>query len=243
MKVITVGSLKGGIGKTTCAVFLSQALASRGARVQAIDLDPCPNLTDFYLRELSVNELSERNVRHVLTGARPASEVIYHTKLSVDVIPSTVHLNTVGVELAADPGAILRFPSIIETLDYDYVIIDTPPYLAPETRSALYAAHQVIVPVDLDRWTVHGYRLLRDEMSKVEKTTGLKARLNVLAFRVSETQAATLYAMTGWNPLAKSAILKNAAVKNAINRGYALKPDSQSSEQFLVLAKQMEAKK
>ncbi len=51
MKVITFGSLKGGVGKTTCAAFLAQALASKGARVLAADIDANNNLTDYFLRD------------------------------------------------------------------------------------------------------------------------------------------------------------------------------------------------
>src|SRR5208282_627999 len=109
MKIITIGSLKGGVGKTTCAVFLSQALAARGARVLAIDLDPCPHLTDFFLRKLPMKELIEKNVRHVLMEAVSADEAIHHSALGVDVMPATLHLNTVSVELHSDPGAMLRF--------------------------------------------------------------------------------------------------------------------------------------
>jgi CO dehydrogenase nickel-insertion accessory protein CooC1 len=40
MKVITVVSAKGGVGKTTLAANLASVLAARGRRVIALDLDP-----------------------------------------------------------------------------------------------------------------------------------------------------------------------------------------------------------
>ena len=39
MKVMTVAALKGGIGKTTIAVGLAQAMAARGVKVGLLDLD------------------------------------------------------------------------------------------------------------------------------------------------------------------------------------------------------------
>ena len=239
MKVITIASLKGGVGKTTCAVFLSQALEGLGARVLAVDLDPCPNLTDYFLRKNDINEIVDRNVRHVLIGSLRAPEAIYHTSRNVDVIPSTIYLHTVSIELAQDPGAIMRFPSAIKKLSYDYVVIDTPPYLCAELRAALYPAHQVIVPVDQDRWTVGGYALLSQEMTLVKKTIHTSARFNVLPNRVSQKQCEQLSAMPGWSPL-KAAILRNAAVKNAANRAIPLKPETQSFEQFVFLAREIQ---
>ena len=40
MKVITVVSAKGGVGKTTLAANLASVIAARGRRVLALDLDP-----------------------------------------------------------------------------------------------------------------------------------------------------------------------------------------------------------
>ena len=53
MKVIAFSSLKGGVGKTTAALFTAEALANGGRRVVAIDADANNNLTDALAREES----------------------------------------------------------------------------------------------------------------------------------------------------------------------------------------------
>ena len=45
MKVIGFCNLKGGVGKTTACQNLAVALARKGLRVAALDLDPQSNLT------------------------------------------------------------------------------------------------------------------------------------------------------------------------------------------------------
>ena len=45
MRIVGLCNLKGGVGKTTACQNLAVALARRGLRVAALDLDPQSNLT------------------------------------------------------------------------------------------------------------------------------------------------------------------------------------------------------
>lgn len=49
-QIIAVGNLKGGVGKTTIAVNLASAFASRGAEVAVLDLDPQGSATTWAAR-------------------------------------------------------------------------------------------------------------------------------------------------------------------------------------------------
>lgn len=55
--MITVGMLKGGVGKTTTAVFLASILAGEGARVLLVDADPgSQSAIDWYNRAVDAGE-------------------------------------------------------------------------------------------------------------------------------------------------------------------------------------------
>jgi chromosome partitioning protein len=238
LKIITFASLKGGVGKTTCTIFLSQALQQLGARVLTIDLDGNPNLTDYFLRSQTVDELESNNIAHFIVGAK-GSEAIYKTDFGIDFIPSTMTLpDSLELSMRRDAGILLRFPSNLKKLDYDFIIIDSTPYKCHELLCSIYAAHLVVVPVFLTRWTVQGYQQVYGLVQKAAETTGRAADLRVLASIVGEKEAIELSEMKPWTPL-KSAILRNPAVRNACNRGYSLKQESKSWEHFMNLAREV----
>nr|WP_254056033.1 ParA family protein [Leptospira mayottensis] len=60
--------MKGGVGKTTIDAFLAQALSLLGFKVLVIDMDPNNNLTDYFLRDISIETISSKNIRQTLTG-------------------------------------------------------------------------------------------------------------------------------------------------------------------------------
>jgi len=239
VKVIALASLKGGVGKTSCAAFLSQALASIGSRVLAVDIDANNNLTDYFLRDANAEELEARNIRQVLIDGLKPSEAVYYSSLGVDVLPATPHLHRVGVELAGDPGALLRFAAALRRMNYDLVVIDTPPAMVMELRAALYAAEQVLVPIAYTRWTIVGYQLLRAELDKVAETTGVMPFLQVVPSCVTVQEAEKLRGIDAWKSTT-TGILRSSAIKAAGTSGRALKKESKSWAEFLDLAREVQ---
>ena len=238
MRVITFGSLKGGVGKTTCAAFLAQALTIRGAHVLVIDIDANNNLTDYFLRDTVAEELEARNVRHILASGMNPAEAVHRSTHGIDVIPATPELHSVGIELASDPGALLRFPVDLRQLNYDFIVIDSPPALVVELRAALYAADLVLVPIAFSRWTIGGFRLLRRELAKVAKSTGTEPDLRALPSCVTEKEAEQLRRINSWCST-QTAVLRSASIKAASSSGRALKEGSKPWENFHALAEEV----
>ena len=142
------------------------------------------------------------------------------------------------LELAPDPGVLLRFPMELKALNADVIVIDTPPALTIELTLALYAADTVIVPVGLSRWTVAAYQVIADRVRITEKTTGRPVRLLALPDIVTEKETETLRKIPGW-AMTRSVIFKSAAIRNATNTGKALKDTGKAWAWYVDLAREV----
>src|SRR5213595_613596 len=81
-QVIALANQKGGVAKTTTTLNLGVALAERGKRVLAIDLDPQGNLT--MSQGWNPDEI-ERSMFDVLVHRLPISEIIRTHEIDVGV--------------------------------------------------------------------------------------------------------------------------------------------------------------
>lgn len=146
-KTIAVAIPKGGVGKTTTAVNLAASLAFTDHRTLLIDMDT----SGAAGLALGFTEGNTRagvyEIFNFITGI-PAA--IHKTELpTLDVVPANVHtlLREERLMKLADNRLILKNSLRTIARDYDYVIIDCPPFLRGLTTNALTAADSVLVPV------------------------------------------------------------------------------------------------
>src|SRR6266508_3723363 len=81
-RVIAFANQKGGVAKTTTTLNLGVALAEKGQKVLAIDLDPQGNLT--MSQGWNPDEI-DRSMFDVLVHKLPISEIIRHNEIDVAV--------------------------------------------------------------------------------------------------------------------------------------------------------------
>ena len=145
MTVYAVASPKGGSTKTTTAAELTAALARRGRRVLAIDVDQQGNLTT----RLGITRAHPvaAVAADVLSGEATATEA---------AIPSPSVPGAYVVAGTHDLAAVEHRPEVITALrdhlpeisaEWDDVVIDTPPALGVVTLAALAAADVVVASV------------------------------------------------------------------------------------------------
>lgn len=235
MKIITIASVKGGVGKTATVTFLAQALHSKGLKVLVIDSDANNNLTDYYLRDTPVEEIEVRNLYHLITGELSAEDVIF--KGAIDIIPCTLELHTIGLRMASKPTGIMHFQRSIRDLDYDFIIIDAPPALGYEMNNALFASDIVLVPANLTRWTLQAIQLVNRTVEEMKADGKKFTMIKSIPSIVTEKENESLQALS--KNFTKTYIKKMNAIKTAQDKAVWLKDDSPVLEFYKKLAEEI----
>ena len=93
--VITVSSIKGGVGKSSVVLLLANNLASRGRKVLVIDTDLNNTVTVYYTMGIGrIGEICERqNVSLAFSmGKIDDKNIVQSRKQNVSVVPSSLRL-------------------------------------------------------------------------------------------------------------------------------------------------------
>lgn len=189
MKRIAISSFKGGTAKTSTALHVGAGLAKfHQKKVLLIDFDAQANLTTG----LGYDPDAQDSLAPVLQGQKNVEEVIVSTCLpGLDLIPADTWLERVEVTgpLAANRYSHERLKEVLKPLNYDVIIIDTPPSLCWLTESALIAAHHSLVCATPEFYSIKGLQRLSQFMESIS----LRHELSVLGVLLSF-----------WNPRGKS---------------------------------------
>ena len=166
MKVIAVLNYKGGVGKTTFSISVSQALAIYGFKVLAIDNDSQHNLS-FLLGTTNYRP----NIRDIYISSNivDAGRFLMHSIRETGV--KNLHLISAQKELASSD---IRDPSILQKAIefcglnrfYDFIFIDNAPGMDKLQEAAIYAANEIFVPTELSYFALNGISELHQAIDK-----------------------------------------------------------------------------
>lgn len=138
MKVITVVSAKGGVGKTTLAANLASVLANRGRNVLAIDLDPQNALR----LHLGVPLDSYDGLSRATLAGQPWRTVMINGIDEIAIVPYGMlreeDQRRFEAWIEREPGWLAQ--ALASIGHDDLVVIDTPPGSSSYLRAALGAA-------------------------------------------------------------------------------------------------------
>lgn len=170
-RIIAIANQKGGVGKTTTAINLATALAAIGERVLVVDLDPQGNASTGLGVDRRERDYSSYDL---ITDAASIEQIVTPTDVpNLALIPSTMDLLGVELEIAADEGRVHRIKRALESdfaLKYSYVLIDCPPSLNLLTINAMVAAHSVLVPLQCEFFALEGLSQLLETVGQVRRS-------------------------------------------------------------------------
>ncbi len=176
-RVIAVTNQKGGVGKTTTSINVAYFLSKMGKRTLIIDFDPQGNATSGL--GIDKQELGATMAEVIMRQIRLAKVVLPTEYKDLYLAPSTSHLANTEVELAQADGRFARLREALNgVIDYDYIIIDSPPSLSLLTVNGLVAADYVLLPVQAEFYALEGLGQLLESMKLIRK--GLNPSLKLL---------------------------------------------------------------
>ena len=167
LRIITLISQKGGVGKTTSAANIGAGLALFGRRVLLVDLDPQANLSEG----LGVNpEEVKSSIYDLLINGHNVQDVIMEIGDGLDLLPSCIDLAGAEAELINLQGRESRLKTALASIHgYDYVLIDAPPSLGQLALNAMYAAGEIFIPIQTEFYALKSVGKLLDTVSEVKR--------------------------------------------------------------------------
>jgi cellulose biosynthesis protein BcsQ len=209
-KIITVGNLKGGVGKTTLtanlAAYFSMAMKKR---VLIIDLDYQGSVTAVVLRAVG-KDLQFSQAEQLLSG-RTTGQALIETSVDLAPLLPGSKLVTAGYTLqGAEDQLMLRW--LFQTTDndvrfhlaelllspevqnrFDIVLLDVGPRLTTASISALCASTHLIVPTNLDKLSVETVGSFLTQVQRIKTEFNLAIDLAGVVGTMSNQEALNQY--------------------------------------------------
>lgn len=168
--IISIANEKGGVAKTTTTLSLGGALVEMGKKVLLLDLDPQSNLTLSLGVETDQKVSSLLNL--VLDKLNP-TEVIIKTQIAgLELFPSNGDIRMAERLLPMQPNYQLSLKNILSTIEnnYDFIILDCPPFLGAITLNALMTSNLLLLPTQAEYYSVFA---LKNMMAMVRQVRSL----------------------------------------------------------------------
>lgn len=141
VRVITIASGKGGVGKTNVTVNLAIALASQGKKVTILDADL--GLANI---DVMLGLHSKKNLSHVMKGECDLEEILLDGPMGIKIIPASSGVkNMAEMTPAEHAGLISAFSQLSH--DIDVLLVDTAAGISDSVVSFSRAAQEVLVVV------------------------------------------------------------------------------------------------
>lgn len=184
-KILAFSICKGGVGKSTSSLYISQRLSAYGAKVLVIDSDPQGNLTAAFNLESYDFSIDEETpvLIDLVTGDASLEETIVKFTPNLHIIPSTPLNSTLDSKIRdkfKNPS--VPIAKILRPIlgAYDYIIIDCAPTLNLVNTSIACASDLVILPVAPDKFSNIGLNQTLSELDTIERDFNITIKRKIV---------------------------------------------------------------
>ncbi|MGO3561985.1 ParA family protein [Pseudomonas helleri] len=147
MRVVSVVSTKGGVGKTTVAANLGGLLADAGLRALLLDLDSQPTLSSYY----GLNQKADAGAyEFIALNLTTPAQIVSRTVIpGLDLILSNDDQGRLSTLLLHAPDGRLRLRNLLGNFSpsYDVLLIDTQGSRSVLLEMALLASDLALSPI------------------------------------------------------------------------------------------------
>ena len=178
--IISIANEKGGVAKTTTTMSLGGALVEMGKKVMVVDLDPQANLT------LSLGVEPDQNVKslvNLILDKKQVVDALLPTQVNnLSLFPSNSVIRMAERLLPMESEYHLLLKNLIQPLagNYDFILMDCPPFLGAITLNALMASNLLVLPTQAEYYSVFALKNMMAMVRQVRAKGNSELRYRLL---------------------------------------------------------------
>lgn len=186
-EVITITNQKGGVGKTTSSANIATILSFLGKKVLLVDMDSQAQSSRYFqkvsFKDKSILNLFEKYRADLKIKKDDVKKYINRFEFDdyhIDILPSELKLAKMLELLRMNRMPHTILDNIISTVkdEYDYIIVDTPPYSGLSLEMALYATDKIILATEAEEFSIEGLEVTVEEIKELVKSTNKKVKVD-----------------------------------------------------------------
>lgn len=146
MRVISLYSIKGGVGKTTAAVNLAYLNARDGRKTLLFDLDPQGSASYF----LRVRPMKKQSSKIMVSGKKEAADFVRETDYrGLDLLPSDISFRKLDLRFDREKHSKRQLADTFRGFEkeYDTLFVDCPPSITLLSENIFRASDVLLIPV------------------------------------------------------------------------------------------------
>lgn len=169
MITIAISNQKGGVGKTTTAIHVGHWFAMQGRRVLLVDLDGQGHVATG-LRLAKADGLHQWLVQEV-----PVRAAVKEARPGLDVVTNDHTGEWVKTHLQQAAFREYALANALDGLEYDLIVLDTPPSTDVLHVLALVASDYLVVPAAMDFFALDGVGYVMRTLKSLGRYPGVTA--------------------------------------------------------------------